>query len=639
MGIVYRNLKDMQMPSFAYPDRHDGRVSIVTVDEEGRKRRKIIGHLTDSTKGNERMVPNDYFKTVYQDLWKEAYPDEKVPAKEISIGMYVLTLAITRMNGLYSLLGDTYGTEYVNNILDYAMFSIMYRSGVTQMFESIMDREVLFCDRLHGDSWYSDFFSRKITEDQHHMMRIRWVQELVKKGLKKVWLAIDGSNNDCEARRSFLAKYGFPKSHNKNKTIVGYMYAVDADTGKPVTYHVYEGSVPDCQSFQWMAAFLGGFGIEIEGVILDRGFATEEVLKKIEKEQWKYVIMLPTDIYGHKKMLEEHAEEIRWKSKYVLEDETIFGISDTMRLFGNGDRTSDICLYFDGASGSIQSLRLIKQIQSAKRKAEKAIASGKRASIERGLRKYLTIEGEGAERKVVSHYSEWDKNMASRGFFSLAVSDGMDPSLANRIYRKRDTSEKQFCILKSQEGGSASRVHKTAGIYSKFAVLFIASIIRQEIEDTCKELELDTNPTIQSLDRIVLLYTAENQYEAVRNLTTDHKSVLGKYGIEQDDFYAYAIDFNKRSGSDARNPERRLPDSKAAGIVKNTHKVGRPSINNEKENEGIMPDGNAVANKTDDKPAKRAGRPKGSKDKKPRKPRSDKGTKRQHYKPREKTIV
>ena len=519
------------------------------------------------------------------------------------------------------------------------MFSIMYRSGVTQMFESIMDREVLFCDRLHGDSWYSDFFSRKITEDQHHMMRIRWVQELVKKGLKKVWLAIDGSNNDCEARRSFLAKYGFPKSHNKNKTIVGYMYAVDADTGKPVTYHVYEGSVPDCQSFQWMATFLGGFGIEIEGVILDRGFATEEVLKKIEKEQWKYVIMLPTDIYGHKKMLEEHAEEIRWKSKYVLEDETIFGISDTMRLFGNGDRTSDICLYFDGASGSIQSLRLIKQIQSAKRKAEKAIASGKRASIERGLRKYLTIEGEGAERKVVSHYSEWDKNMASRGFFSLAVSDGMDPSLANRIYRKRDTSEKQFCILKSQEGGSASRVHKTAGIYSKFAVLFIASIIRQEIEDTCKELELDTNPTIQSLDRIVLLYTAENQYEAVRNLTTDHKSVLGKYGIEQDDFYAYAIDFNKRSGSDARNPERRLPDSKAAGIVKNTHKVGRPSINNEKENEGIMTDGNAVANKTDDKPAKRAGRPKGSKDKKPRKPRSDKGTKRQHYKPREKTIV
>lgn len=569
----------------------------------------------------------------------EAYPDEKIPAKEISIGMYALTLAITRSNGLYSLLSDTYGTEYVNNILDYAMFSIMYTSSVTQMFESIMDREVLFCDRLHGDSWYSEFFSKKITEDQHHMMRIKWVQELVRKGLKKVWLAVDGSNNDCEARRSFLAKYGFPKSHNKNKTIVGYMYAVDAETGRPVTYHVYEGGVPDCQAFQWMTTFLGGFDIEIEGVILDRGFATEEVLNKIEKEHWKYVIMLPTDIYGHKKMLEEHAEDIRWRSRYVLEDETLFGISDTMKLFGNNDRTSDVCLYFDGANGSIQSLRLIKQIQSAKRKAEKAIANGSRASIEKKLRKYLTIEGEGAERKVVHHYKEWDKNMVSRGFFSLAVSAGMDPSMANNIYKKRDTSETQFCVLKSQEGGSASRVHKTAGIYSKFAVSFIASIIRQEIEDTCKEFELDTNPTIQSLDRIVLLYTDGNQYEAVRNLTVDHKKVLGKYGIEQDEFHAFAVDFNKRSSSDARNPERRLPNSKTAEIVKNTHRVGRPSATKDKDCENIGTDGNTAANKTDDKPIRRAGRPKGSKDKKPRKPRSDKGTKRQYYKPREKSIV
>ena len=138
MGVLYRNLKDMPMLSFAYPDRHDGRVSIVTVDEEWKKHRKIIGHLTDSTKGRERMAPNDYFKSVYQDLWKEAYPKEKIPTKEMSIGMYALTLAITKSNGLYSLLSDTYGTGYVNNILDYAMFTIMYRSSVTQMFESVM---------------------------------------------------------------------------------------------------------------------------------------------------------------------------------------------------------------------------------------------------------------------------------------------------------------------------------------------------------------------------------------------------------------------------------------------------------------------------------------------------------------------
>ena len=45
MGIVYRNIKDMDVPSFAYPNRHDGTVFIITVDENGGRHRKTIGAL------------------------------------------------------------------------------------------------------------------------------------------------------------------------------------------------------------------------------------------------------------------------------------------------------------------------------------------------------------------------------------------------------------------------------------------------------------------------------------------------------------------------------------------------------------------------------------------------------------------
>ena len=237
-----------------------------------------------------------------------------------------------------------------------------------------------------------------------------------------MWLGIDGSNNDCEARRSFLAKFGFPKSHNKNKTIVGYMYAVDAETGRPVTYFTYEGSVPDSPAFQRMATFLGGFDIDIEGVILDRGFAVEEVFRTIDENGWKYVVMLPSDTYAHVKMTDEYSETIRWKSRYILADEVLFGISDKKKLFGNHDRISTICTYFDGSNGSIQSVRISKKILSAKKKVEAAIRAGKRASVGKDLRKYLSIEGEGPGRKVACHFDEWDKSMAGKGYFSLAVS-------------------------------------------------------------------------------------------------------------------------------------------------------------------------------------------------------------------------
>ena len=627
MSIVYRNQKDIPMPSFGYPNRTDGRVSIAYNGEDGKVHWKIIGHLTDSTPGKERMVPNEYFRRTFQDIWIREYPNDTLPPHEMHIGMYALTLGICEKTGLYSILQKVYGYEYVNNVLDYAMFSILDRSDITQLYESRMDREVLFSDKLYSDSWYSSFFARKLTEDHHNLFRIRWIEHLVKKGLKKVWLCIDGSNNDCEARKSFLARFGFPKSHNKNKTIVGYMYAVDSESGMPVTYTVYDGSVPDCQAFQKLATFLASFSIEIEGVILDRGFAVEEVFRKIEYEQWKYVVMLPADTYGHTQMVREHSEEIRWKSEHVLDEDALFGIADEKRLFGNHDRISNICLYFDGASGSGQSIKLIKKIQIAKRKAESAIESGKRAGIEKRLRKYLTIEGEGAERRVIRHYEEWDKSMAASGFFSIAASRGMNPQLVNSLYKKRAVSETQFCILKSQEGGSTTRVHKTSGIYSKFALLFISSIIRFHIEQSCQRCYLDTNPTIQDLDRIALIYTAESKYEAVRNLTLEQKELFSEFGINQDDIERFAIEFNSRSRKDSRNPERKLPNEKTPLLRTNTRKVGRPP----KENRNPSGETKTVSHETDDTSTNvksKGGRPKGRKDSKPRKPRSDKGKKR-----------
>ncbi len=628
MGIVYHNLKDIPLPSFGYPDRNDGRAYIKITGDDGKVHRKTIGHLTDSTPGNERIVPNEYFKSIYQDLWAEAYPDVKLPAHELSIGMYALTLGVCEHNGLYKVLQDVYGTTYVNNVIDYAMYSIMYRSSTTQLFKQSMEKTVLFSDKLYSDSWYSTFFAEKITEDQHHLFRIKWVQHLVESGLKKVWLGIDGSNNDCSARQSYLARFGFPQSHNQNKTIVGYMYAVDADTGKPVTYFTYEGSIPDSPVFQKMATFLGGFDINIEGVILDRGFAVEEVFRKIDEEKWKYIVMLPTDSYGHKQMVQEHGEKIRWKTQYVLEDDALFGIADVKKLFGSHDRTSNICLFFDGTGGSSGSVRLLKKIQTAKKKAEKAIASGSRAAIEKKLKNYLSIEGEGCERKVIIHYEECDKCMASKGFFSLATSAGITPGQGNAIYKKRDTSETQFCILKSQEGGNTTRVHKTESIYGKFAITFIASIIRSEIETTCKKLDLDTNPMIQGMDRVTLLYTAEGQYEAVRNLTTEQKLLFAEYKIDQDTLEQLASDFNRRNKTDSYNPERALPVKPVPKARINSRKAGRPPGTSTESTDDSKKGPAIERSDISAKVKSKGGRPRGTKDTKPRKPRSDKGKKR-----------
>ena len=190
----------------------------------------------------------------------------------------------------------------------------------------------------------------------------------------------------------------------------------------------------------------------------------------------------------------------------------------------------------------------------------------------------------------------------------------------------RDTSETQFSILKSQEGGSASRVHKTEGIYSKFALSFLSSIIRFEIEVSCKKLNLDTNPTIQNLDRITLLYTAANKYEATRNLTTEQKILFNLHGLNQDDIAYLARDYNKRNSSPIKNPNRTMLDNQLPLLISNSHKRGRKS--KAKMYEEVISTGTIVGHDEIVSTKSKGGRPKGRKDSQPRKPRSDKGKKR-----------
>ena len=185
----------------------------------------------------------------------------------------------------------------------------------------------------------------------------------------------------------------------------------------------------------------------------------------------------------------------------------------------------------------------------------------------------------------------------------------------------RDVSETQYSILKTQEGGHTSRVHYTEGIYSKFATAFISSIVRHEIQSTCEYLGLETNEMIQWLDRIVLLYTAQGKYEAVRNISTDLESLLGHFGVYEDDVVRLGKEFNNRNKTDSKNPVRVISRDVPV-ILRNTRKVGRPPVH--QDSKETPP----VSTATPEITKSKGGRPKGRKDSQPRKPRSDKGKKR-----------
>ena len=602
MSSTDRSLPGRPVPSFAYPDRHDGRVFVRRRSVSGKLSKRTIGYLTDSTPGEEKMVPNRYFRECYPELYSETYPGRSLPAHELSAGMYALTLGIATKTGLYEDLRNIYGAEDVNAILDFAMLSMLHPGSPAESFEKAMENEAVFSERLHSQSWYSSFFAKRLSEDQNHALRIRRMEHLTAAGLRKVWLSAGapGSGSGAAARC---------------------IYALDAATGRPATYFPCSGSVPDSQSFEKIYVFLRSFHVEIEGAVLDSRFALPEVLSLVRDRGLKYVIALPGGSPAHLQMLKEHADEIRWRSGCLLDDGTVSGTAAAIKPFSESPAESPACLFFDGEAASRESLDLIRKIQSEKRKIQRAIASGEEASVPGDLRKYLSTDGEGSGRTVSLDSAALDGSLSSKGFFSMAVSDGISPSDALRLCRMPEASG--LGIPVGEEGGSG-QAGRAACSPGRLAMLFISGIVRSEFMQACRKYGLSEAQALRSLSEVRLLSSADDQYEAVRGIPDDALRLLGKFSIDVDSLERIAAEYSSRSRADARNPDRRLPDDGRPLTRSNSHRRGRPpKAAPEKSENGGVSGGDAP-----ETVKSKGGRPKGKKDSKPRKPRSDRGVPR-----------
>ena len=60
---------------------------------------------------------------------------------------------------------------------------------------------------------------------------------------------------------------------------------------------------------------------------------------------------------------------------------------------------------------------------------------------------------------------------------------------ANAVYDLRDSSEKQYSIMKTQLGDSVFRAHNMHRIATREAIAFVASVIRQKIMRKCRDVK------------------------------------------------------------------------------------------------------------------------------------------------------
>ncbi len=620
MSHVYRERHEIPIPEECHINHFDGRVYLM---DESTRKRTVIGIATSES----TMHPNDMYRKLYPEAWDAAFSKYNDPkGYEICVGMYGLCLGASYKNGLYQVLQEAYGPKYANIIMDYSMYSVLDRSDVTQLFPERMRKEAIFSDELPSDAMLSNVFTYKLSEEMHMQFRELWIKRCVQRGYKKIWLCIDGSNNDCQMEDSNYAENGENKSHS-GKTIVGYIYAVAAETGEPVCYFVNPGGKVDSQAFQKIIQFLAGYDLDVEGAILDRGFCTAEVVRTLRKLEIEFVIMVPGDTGGHKSVLEQCGEAVFFNPEYLIDRKDVYGTSKEAQIWGLYPDTGIINLFFSATRNCFRGGDFNLEVSEAKENVEKVCAERKKPVIPKKYKPFLdSVQDPDGTYHVVCHYDAWKKSLRDIGFFSILSSRDFGPKKTSELYGLRMASETQYRILKSQEGFDTTRVHTDAAMMSKYAICFASSILRHTIMTACQNNGLDTNDMIRKMDRITLLLLDNQEYRFVRDMSLKARKLFAEFSLNMDSFDEVARDYNRRRMQPINSQVHTLPD---IGNPEKRRRGRQPGSKNRKTlaREADIAEAKARGAYVET-PKRKRGRPFGSKDSKPRKRRSDAGIKR-----------
>lgn len=602
MSHIYYEKKEIPIPEGAHTNWHDGAVRIY-VDPTVPRRESptmVIGKATSST----TMHPNDNYRRLYPALWTEYY-GEKTPLHVLHYGMYLTALSAGWRTGLYESLHNTVGPLHGNALMDWAMYAMLSRTGVASSFPEVMADQVLFSARCHSDSWYSDMFRGKISPEDAEKFKDAWLERVkgYDPGLTEAWVAMDGSNTDCDMRGGDLPAVGKAKSR-RDGPVVGYMYAVDARNGMPLTYDVFSGNVPDTKALQRMRNRLLRCGVKVRGAILDRLFCERPSIEAVESLGWEWVVMLKSDNRAHRQMM-ALTPGLRWNLSHVVDRRGVFGVKGKARLFGSSEKDSCVCLFYDGANGAERSIRLIEKVFDAEDDIRRQIANGAdEPVVPEGAAKYLSVKKVDGEWAVERDVAAWQSELDSKGYYSIASSEDMDASHMHSTYYLRDTYEKAYSTLGSQLGCDVARVHSDRAIQARHLAAFVAQVVRSVAAADCRTLKTDTGRMLKEMNRLHISLIDSNKYACVHDESVRQRKLLKAMGLPVESLDIVACDINKRNDEavvsqihtmpEMPDPGKRRPTGREAKKIKEIAEGKRPPVE-------------------EPKPKGKRGRPKGTK--------------------------
>ena len=419
--------------------------------------RSSIGRL-DEESG--MLFPNRNYYEIYL----------KTPAP-VSTGIYHYGVNYA-FNEIAEELGITkllrmYFPENYKELLTIAQYMLSEGNVMYYLEDYTQDHQTMMNESI-GGAKSSKVFSSLRQEDM-----LLFFREWMKHKQAGEYIAYDVTSISSYSKKIEELEWGYNRDKERLPQINMGMYYGE-DSGLPLYYRVYPGSISDKAHMQYMIADNEFINAKKTQFVMDRGFYSADNLRFLTDEGYRFVIALPGNLKYCQELIRKNKDEIVNRSEYMLGKGMPYGKAYEVNELGFRMK---VHLYYDPDKALQESESLYELIERQENDLRNMDEPPDKKL--RYDRFFFINRSKDGKLGFIRNHKAIDEQLEKCGFFLIAETDFKKTTAEIlEIYRRRDVVEKSFDSLKNELDMKRTHCHNSDTLNGKLFVSFISLIVR-----------------------------------------------------------------------------------------------------------------------------------------------------------------
>lgn len=493
------------------------------------------------------MHPNEKYYDLHRENRKEKPLEEPgIFDSQISIGAPMVLRTTAGRLGITGLLEKCFPgySEIIQTLLEYYMTE---RESAAQLYKYYLRDHYTELNYIPSETFLSQLITERIDHEKITQFKNEWM-EMRLEGAANRWVDIDfdSTNFNVSSVGVESAERGKAKV-DEGLPQVNVAYFLERETGLPVYYDIYYGSIVDMEHCKTAIRKLKEIQKDVRAsFVLDRGYFSQANLNYISENGYHFLCM-GKETKEYRTMIRKHPVTSIMKAENRIYG-NIYGIKQYGRVIEGSEKEYHIYLYYDLT-------RIATELQERQDWIELGCRQvvGKR-DRNHGIRntygKYIDLEID--ENDVIlsaePNYKYLDDYRDMCGYFWIVSNEDMTVREALQCYRHRTPIERIFRTIKTEADLNKMYASSDYAFEAKGFLAFLTAILRADMTLRLRPYFIQyTNETTQTVLKELEKVKAEkltDKYVLRYELTNRQKQIFSFYDMRKDDALHYVDKIN-----------------------------------------------------------------------------------------------